>query len=181
MGVDREVRVYWNAPEDMISFFHGGAVTMSMVPAGIQSLVGTPIADQLVMVVKVRDEAGTAIGLLTEMEIFPEGDAFEVYSMLVLSGRGTIVTRQVKNRTTLMKPFQRIIETGEDWSGEMEIAMTCGPLDGSWGEIIAATDEFAGMTGRHRQKMTFRAITATGSEGTALEQFLLSPVGDSTR
>ncbi|WP_157216643.1 hypothetical protein [Flavisphingomonas formosensis] len=177
MDCETDVRVFWNAPEDMISFFHGGAVSMSMVPPGIQSLAGTPIANQLVMVVKVRDADGQVIGLLTEMEIFSDGDAFEVYSMLVLSGRGTIVTRQTKNRRTLMKPFERVFESGEDWSGEMDVEMSCGPLPEGWGEIIAATDEFAGITGRHRQTMRFRKITASGSEGTAEELFRLSGGG----
>ncbi|SFR89645.1 hypothetical protein [Sphingomonas jatrophae] len=177
MAGEQVVRVWWRVPEDMIAFFHGGAVSMAMVPPGIQSLAGTDIANQLVMTVKVRDEAGAIIGLMTEMEIFPEGDAFEVYTMLVLNGRGTIVTRQTKNRTTLMKPFAKVIESGEDWSGEMDVAMTEGPIDGGWGAIVAGTDEFAGAGGRHRQRMTFRAITAAGSEGTALEEFVLTAGG----
>lgn len=174
MGGEREVQVFWHAPGDMIAFFHGGAVSMSMVPPGIQSLVGSPIANQLVMVVRVRDRDDREIGLLTEMEIFSDGDLFEVYSMLVLKDRGTIVTRQTKNRTTLMVPFQKVMESGEDWSGEMTVDMSCGPIEGGWGEIIAGTDEFAGMAGRHRQRMTFRAITSTGSVGTALEEFSLT-------
>lgn len=177
MSTEHVVRVYWRAPEDMIAFFHGGAVSMAMVPTGIQSLAGTDIANQLVMSVKVRNDLGTIIGLMTEMEIFSSGDVFEVYTMLVLNGQGTIITRQTKNRTTLLKPFAAVIESGEDWAGEMAVAMTEGPIEGGWGEIIAGTDAFAGMTGRHRQCMTFRKITATGSEGTALEEFMLLPQG----
>ena len=167
------VEVTWRAPDDIIAMTHGGEIPMQIIPPGIQSLAGTGIDQQLVMVVKVRDAQDRVVGMMTEIEIFSPGDRFEVYSTLVLPGRGALASYQTKSRSTLMKPFAEVLAGAETWSGELDIVMSKGPLADGRGRLIAATGEFDGCTGFHQQSITFTAISATGSVGVTRERFEL--------
>jgi hypothetical protein len=169
--------VFWNAPDDIIAMTHGGEVPMEAFPKGIPSLAENGIANQLILASKARNDAGDAIGIFTEVEVFSKGDPFEVYSTLVLPGQGALVSYQTKSRSTLMEPFSRVLASGERWSGEMEVGMTTGPAPDGRGTIIAASGQFAGMTGFHQQSMTFYTITQTGSAGRARERFFLTRSG----
>lgn len=168
------VEVTWKAPDDIIAMTHGGEIPMHAIPPGIQSLAGTGIDRQLVMVVKVRDAADRVVGMMTEIEIFSEGDSFEVYSTLVLPGRGALASYQTKSRSTLLEPFAEVLAGADSWSGELAIVMSKGPLAGGHGQVIAATGDFAGLTGTHQQSITFHAISAAGSVGVTREKFSLS-------
>lgn len=169
------IEVAWKAPDDIVALTHGGEIPMHAIPPGIQSLAGTGIDQQLVMVVKVRDAQDRVVGMMTEIEIFSPGDRFEVYSTLVLPGRGALASFQTKSRSTLLEPFADVLAGAESWSGELDIVMTKGPLEGGHGQVIAATGEFEGMMGRHRQSITFTAISAAGSVGITRERFELLP------
>jgi hypothetical protein len=168
------VEVFWTPPDDVIAMTHGGKIPMDIVPPGIQSLAGTPIAHQLLLTAKVRDSAGTIIGMMSEIEIFSNDDAFEVYLTLVLPGRGALASYQTKSHKTLMEPFEKVLRTTDKWTGEMTVVMTTGPEAGDRGRLIAATGEFAGMSGFHQQDMTFHTITRSGSMGRVRERFVLS-------
>jgi len=167
------VEVFWTPPDDIIAMTHGGKIPMDIVPPGVQSLAGTPIENQLLLTAKVRDASGTIVGMMSEIEVFSNGDAFEVYLTLVLPGRGALASYQTKSHTTLMEPFERLLKTTDQWTGEMTVLMTTGPEVDNRARLIAATGEFAGMTGYHQQDMTFRTITRSGSAGTACERFVL--------
>jgi hypothetical protein len=167
------VDAYWRAPGDIIAMTHGGQIPMEMIPPGIQSLAGTAIDKQLVLVARARDKAGQVIGIITEIEIFSESDAFEVYLTLVIPSRGALASYQTKSRKTMMAPFLKVIETGKAWSGEMAVVQTAGPESANRGTVIAATGEFAGMAGFHQQTITYHSITSTGSVGLTCERFSL--------
>ena len=153
---------------------HGGEIPIQAIPPGIQSLARTGIDRQLVMVVKVRDAQDRVVGMMTEIEIFAPGDRFEVYSTLVLPGRGALASYQTKSRSTLMEPFAEVLAGAESWSGELDIVITKGPLADGRGQLIAATGAFEGATGFHQQSITFTAISATGSVGITRERFELA-------
>jgi hypothetical protein len=167
------VNFFWRQPDDVIAVTHGGAVATPPMPPQIQSLADPLIRKQLVLVAKVRDEQGTVVGTLSELEVFADSDAFEVYLTLVIPKRGALVSYQTKSINSVMTPISRVLASGSDWSGELAVLNTTGPLPDNRGRIIGATGEFAGLSGYHQQTFTYRRITRAEVLGTACERFVL--------
>ena len=169
-------KVYWNSPNDILAISHGGQISMDLIPPGIASLEGTDIANQLVVMAKIRDASGKEIGIHTEIETFPTdgSDEFEVILTVVIAGRGTLVVREMKSYSNpiIMGPVKEATEKGE-WNGEIDVLQTTGPAPEKYGIVIAATGEFEGMTGLQRQVSTFRRITPAVSDVDTCETFWL--------
>lgn len=176
-GADKVVKVYWNTPNDILAITHGGVIPMDTIPPGIRSLAGTDAANQLVVMAQVRDEHGKIIGMLTEIEVFTEGQTeFEVYLTVVIPARGAIVVRETKNyaNPAIMDAFERMQGDGDSWEGEIEVVQTTGPAAGNQGVVIAATGEFEGMTGFQQQVSIFRKMTPRMSHVDTVETFWLT-------
>lgn len=182
MSDEKIVKVYWNTPDDILAITHGGNVPMDMIPAGMESLAGTPIENQLVVMAKLRDETGKEIGIHTEIEIFPrEGEpgasegTFEVYLTVVLPGRGALVVYETKSYTNpeIMGPYNEMLEKGE-WTGNVPVVQTAGPLPDRHGKVIAATGEFEGLVGRQQQIGIFTRMTPQFSNVNVCETFWLT-------
>lgn len=169
-------KVYWRSPEDILALSHGGQIPMDLIPPGIRGLGHTPIAHQLAVMAMIRDAAGQVIGLHTEIETFPKagGAEFEVYLTVVIAGRGALVVRELKSYggTALQQPMAVAAEQGE-WIGELEVIHTTGPEPGGFGRVIAATGDFAGLTGIQRQVSVFRRLTPRGAQVENCEWFWL--------
>jgi hypothetical protein len=161
-------KFYWNTPRDVLAMTHGEQFPNELVPEGMQSLVGTTI---------VRDETGKAIGVLSELEIFGRNaeSEFEVYLTLVLPGRGALVVREMKSMVfpEVVEPYKIAAEKGK-WEGSVNVVHTSGPLPGRHGEVIAATGEFAGMTGRQQQIAIYKKIEGNVTVVEVCETFWLT-------
>jgi hypothetical protein len=173
------VKVYWSSPRDMMCMTHGGQFPNDLAPAGMESLKGTPIENQLLAAAKVRDEAGNIIGIHTEIEEFGRnGDEtdFDVILTILMPGRGALVVRQTKSMSfpEVAGPYEEAMKTGE-WNGAVDVVHTSGPLPGRHGEVIGATGEWEGMTGRHQQTAIYRKITPTVIHVDVCETFWLTP------
>jgi len=172
------LKVYWNTPESILAISHGEQIPMDMIPPGITSLKGTPIANQLVVMAKVHDASGKEIGIHTEIEVFPPaGPEFDVYLTVVLPGRGALVVYERKSYTLpgLAEVFQKAIETNTPWQGQLDVVQTAGPAAGRKGVVIAATGEFEGFSGYQQQTATFTYIDARRQTAAVTETFWLSP------
>ena len=171
---DLVLEFYWTPPGDIIAMSHSGQIPMARTPVEIKPLPAIGAYKQLFLTAIIRDADDVEIGTISELEVFPDADAFEIYTTVVLSGRGTLVSYQTKSQKQLMAPFAKVIETGEAWVGKMSVPQTTGPTPDGKGTVIAATGAFAGMTGYHQQEITYSRISATGAEGRTCERFTLS-------
>jgi hypothetical protein len=159
---ERIVKFYWASPRDIIAMTHADQFPNDKFPAGIPSLVGTPIDNQLAMMAMVRDERDNIIGVLSELEVFGRKDEmeFEVNLTMVMPARGA--------------PYKIAAEKGE-WSGRADVLHTSGPLPGRCGVVIGGTGEFAGMTGRHQQTAIYKHIKGNVTVVEVCETFWLVP------
>jgi hypothetical protein len=170
-------KFYWNSPRDVLAMTHGEQFPNELVPEGMQSLVGTTIDNQLAMMGIVRDETGKAVGVLSELEIFGRNaeSEFEVYLTMVLPGRGALVVREMKSMVfpEVVEPYKIATEKGK-WEGSVNVVHTSGPLHGRHGDVIAATGEFAGMTGRQQQTAIYKKIEGNVTVVEVCETFWLT-------
>lgn len=170
-------KFYWASPRDIIAMTHADQFPNEKFPKGIPSLVGTPIDNQLAMMATVRDENDKIIGVLSELEVFGRNaeSEFEVYLTIVLPGRGALVVREMKSMAfpEVVEPYKIAAQKGE-WSGSVNVVHTSGPLPGRHGEVIAATGEFAGMTGRQQQTAVYKNIKGNVTVVEVCETFLLT-------
>jgi hypothetical protein len=172
-------KFYWRSPEDMLCMTHGGQFPNALEPAGMQSLIGTDIDNMLLAAAKVRDADGRIIGILTEIEEFGRrGDEteFDVYTTLLIPGRGSLVVQQKKALSfpEVVGPYEEAAKSGE-WVGAVNVTHTSGPLPNRCGRVIGATGEWEGMTGRHQQSAIYRRIKATTTWVEVCEAFWLTP------
>lgn len=174
---ERIEKFYWKTPEDVIAVTHGNQIPIDPIPAGIQSLAGTGIANQLLVLIKVRDETGAVIGSMTELEISLPNGEMDVYMNIVIPGRGTLYIHEIKKGSTppqVQAAFDQAQATG-DWTGELYSNSTAGPLPGEFGDVIAGTGEFAGMRGRQKQMIIWRNITRAVVTADNIETIWLTP------
>jgi len=158
-------RFYWSTPDDVIAITHDGSVAQAPHPAGIESLAGTPLKNQVAILIKIRDADGNEIGIGSELEWLTDDNKLHVVFTITLPGRGALTSYQIKDyaHPDLLELFGNVAATGEPWSGELPVVGTSGPGEGGRGVIIGGAGEFAGATGTMFQTMNFRRIDASGA------------------
>jgi hypothetical protein len=175
------VTITWQVSDDLLAVTHGGQVDLDVIPQGIKSLAGTALAQHILVMALCRDEAGR-LGTLIEIEAGLEGGnrGWDTELLIVIPGRGSLFVHETKKgayhpgNPAVEAAFRQAKQTGE-WTGHIENHTTLGPLPGGYGEVIAATGEFAGMKGRQRQTNVWRRITPNVHQAESIETFWLSP------
>jgi hypothetical protein len=183
IGNERVVKFFWEVPEDQLAITHGGQIDTELVPPGMRSLVGTSLADHLLVMSLCRDEFGT-LGTLVELEAGMDGSSnkgWDIFLLIVIPKRGSLFVHQTKKgayhpgNPEVADAFRQAKETGE-WRGHIENVTTLGPLPGGYGAVLAATGEFAGTKGRQRQTNLWQRITPHEHRASNIETFWLSPI-----
>jgi hypothetical protein len=171
---NRELKLYWRTPEDIISMTHSGQIASPRVPVGIASLPSISSRSQLVLVANLRDSTGAYVGTMTELEVFTDADEFEIYMTAVLPNRGAVASYQLKSWEGVMRPFIELGIDGREWVGSRTVLQTTGPAPASKGVVIASHGEFEGLAGLHQQTVTYTRISADGATAEACEHFTFS-------
>ena len=163
MGSTTTERFFWNSPHDILAITHGGSLPQAPKPEGMELLTDRNVANQVAVMMKIRDASGEVVGVGSELEWLGEDQKLHVYFTIVIPARGTLVSHQQKDYANpeLMGLFGKVMESGEPWSGHAPIVGTCGPNADGTGRVIAATGEFEGAGGFMSQTMNFTALDAT--------------------
>lgn len=162
-------------PADAIALTHGGA-PIAAFPRGIVTLQDTPIANALALTARVRDSDGRMVGLATELEDFPRGEAldadtvWDTYWTVMIVGRGSLYLHEKESLgPTVARIFGDAARHGRGWEGVHREPSTVGPLPGRNGEIVGGTGEFAGASGTFREIGTLRRFTSRGDIEATIE------------
>ena len=155
-------RFYWNVPDDILAITHGedSRLPIDLIPDGMESLKGTDIQSAVAVMVKIRDVTGQVVGVGSELEFFPEEGHLQVYFTIVIPARGMICAHEEKDyhAPDLQANFDRAVQSGLEWRGELTNIPTCGPSANRRGIVIAGTGDFEGATGEMIQIQNFRRI-----------------------
>lgn len=169
------LRLFVEAPSDILSVTHGEQVKLGRFPPDIPTLKDTPIADTLVLTASLRDANGRQVGISSELEAFPPNDPdhkkpWQTWWTIVLPDRGALLAYQTeKIHEGAAAAFNAPARTGEDWVGSVTEQNTTGPnADGS-GVIVGGTGEFAGAEGRFVEIGTLKRVTVDGRMEAVLE------------
>jgi hypothetical protein len=152
---ERVMSFYSNMPEHAISVTHGGAIGLGTFPPGIPTLSEPGIRNGLIADLKLADADGQVIGFATELELFPDGPPTQGGDIrwnttwtLALAGRGMIFLEQIEHSGgTLGDIVKTVKESGADWTGDVLVTTTVGPLPSGRGRIVGGSGEFEGMRG----------------------------------
>jgi hypothetical protein len=169
-------RYYWNSPGDILALTHDGRLPMPLEPAGMRSLHGTGIDQQVGVMMLLRDEAQTIVGLGSELEVLsPDLGPFDVYFTIVIPGRGAIFIEEVKSYVNPEAGaiIENVVKTGEPWTGELAVIGTCGPSPDRQGVIVGGSGVYAGVSGTMRQIMNFKRFEADRSVSLCCEELTL--------
>jgi hypothetical protein len=162
-------------PADAIALTHGGA-PIAAFPQGIATLQDTPVANALALTARVRDSDGRTVGLATELEDFPRGEAldadtvWDTYWTVMIVGRGSLYLHEKESLgPTVARIFGDAAQRGRSWEGVHREPSTVGPLPERNGEIVGGTGEFAGASGAFREIGTLRRFTSRGDIEATIE------------
>ena len=171
---DKIVELFWDLSDDVLSMTHSGQLGGRPSPRELPLLPIISGFSQFVLTANVRDDSGTPVGTMSELEVYSEDDSFDVYLTAVLPGRGTLVSFQTKSRANSKGMLPPIPAGQSEWNGERTTVSTTGPEPGRYATVIAATGEFEGLSGLHQQKVTCTHVSANRFEARAHERYLLS-------
>lgn len=169
------LRLFVQAPSDILSVTHGEQVKIGQFPADIPTLKDTPIADTLVLTASVRDSEGKRVGISSELEAFPPNDPehkkpWQTWWTIVLPGRGALLAYQTeKIHQGAAAAFSAPARTGKDWQGSVTEQNTTGPNPDGSGVIVGGTGEFEGAQGRFIEIGTLERVTVDGRMEAELE------------
>ena len=156
---------YWDV-DGIFALTDGGFVFIDQIPDGIQTLVGTPAQDLLLLGAFIEDEAGQVVGIASELEEFDrpvtEEARHDATWTLKISGRGTLVGHQIEISTPEARDFlAQLAAANEPWRGEFIAHGTVGPAANGMGIIMGGSGEFEGARGYMTEENVYREFDGT--------------------
>lgn len=188
-----EIRVekfYWSMPDDLLARTHGGQVPGPLTPPGITGFAGTSVSSMLGMMMTIRDESGAAVGIASELEVWPvEGTMVDlmqaagpatdircqVWFSIVTRDRGALFGYETKDlaNPTMSSLFGNVAQSGKEWTGDVSVVTTNGPVERK-GIVVGGTGDFSGAKGTFTQTIEIRHIPVDGMTAmTACEEYRL--------
>ena len=169
MATLRQEAFYWDVTT-IFALTDGGYVFIDQIPDGIDTLVGTPAEDLLILATFIEDEPGNIVGIASELEEFekpltPDGMHDATWT-LKLTGRGTLIGHQIEHSSPEAQAFlvqlrDDVEATGEAWSGEFVAAGTLGPAANGMGIIVGGSGEFEDAQGYFTEENIYRHYDGT--------------------
>jgi len=158
-----------NLPGDVLALTHGGGPLIGRFPEAIHPFADASIRHGLALLAVVRDEAGTPVGIASELEFFPEGQhvaadfQWETWWTVFVPGRGTIFLHQMERLGGLLdEVVSKVDETGRDWTGRFSHTTTAGPLPTGHGVIVGGSGLFEGISGYFYEHAELTGYTTDG-------------------
>lgn len=110
---------------------------------------------------KLRDSAGTVIGLAARHWSVTDGTASTAWSLLVPSRGALLLTSPGERSGGVDAALRRAGHaSGRAWDGEVEIVVASDREGG--GQVVGGSDEFGGLNGRYAETWTVTGVDASG-------------------
>ena len=152
-------------PQDVTSITHWGAMALERAPAGIGKLETATLS----YTAQIRDENGSIIGIASELEDFSgagefkEGAVWETYWTLVIEVRGALFLHEQEELDPVFAGvMERVMTTGEGWTGVHHIETNRGPLPSGRGLVVGGAGDFKGARGSFQEIGDFTGVSAAG-------------------
>lgn len=138
---------------DVVSITTGGEPAIfPRIPADTPLLAEPNVRDGLALITLVRNGDDQVVGFATELEAGHEDSRLIKGKIMthttwtvIVPGRGALFLYQVEDNWILFKRFVlSALLFGKDWRGSWKNLNTLGPSPEGYGQIVAATGEFAG-------------------------------------
>lgn len=179
-GAPRTTRFFADLPGDVIALSHGGLAPLGLAPPGIAALGDPANRRGLLLMLRLRDEAGAVVGTATETEILEDQPALiakrETIWTIMLPDRGMLVGHETEALPPEHRAAVAAAMAGRTWTGRAEGQVATGPLPRGLGRILGGTGAFESTGGSLSEYFVLTKVAPGGVLEGRLELRLVEDV-----